>query len=195
MTSLLLILAAFAALAAGGIISLVAHRHSPTTAAILTISIVVTLGLMVAVAERSGATTTRARCHVTTEHGQPGPDQTCTPGSARPLNRRNTCRSKDRPDLPEAVHDRILRDYGVPNWTGADGELDHRVPFALGGRTNQANVWPSPGPIPNTKDKLEFAVWDAVCNDKTMTPRHARRIFFRDWRTAYRHWKRTGNLP
>jgi hypothetical protein len=195
MTDLWLILAAFATLTLGALAAAAAHRRLPLATLTLTATLIAALIFAGAVAKRSGAATRGSRCHVTTEHGQPGPDQTCTPGSARPLNRRNTCRSKDRPDLPQAVHDRILRDYGVPNWTGQDGELDHRVPFALGGRTNRSNIWTQPGPIPNTKDKLEFAVWDAVCNDKTMTPRHARRIFFRDWRTAYRHWQRTGNLP
>jgi hypothetical protein len=186
MTSLLLILAALASITVGGLAAAAAHRRLPLAGITLALSLIAALIFAGAVAKRSGATTTRgSRCHITTRDSQPGPDPTCTPGSARPLNRRTTCRSKTRPDLPQAVHDRILRDYGVPNWTGQDGELDHRVPFFLGGRTTIRNVWPEPGSIPNTKDRLEFRIYTLVCQDRTMTPRYARRLFLRDWRDAY----------
>jgi hypothetical protein len=141
------------------------------------------------------ATIAASRCEITHRNHQPGPDPTCTPGSTRNLDRAHTCHSKERPDLPDATRTRILRDYGVPHWTGHDGELDHRVPFALGGRTTYSNIWTQPGHIPNTKDRLEWAVINAVCDAHTMTPHHARQIFLDDWRTAYRHWQRTGNLP
>jgi hypothetical protein len=58
----------------------------------------------------------------------------------------------------------IVTSYGVPNWTGQTGELDHRVPFSLGGTTGLANIWPEAGSIPNTKDKLEDYVHGRVCD-------------------------------
>jgi hypothetical protein len=135
------------------------------------------------------ATIAASRCEITHRNHQPGPDPTCTPGSTRNLDRAHTCHSKTRPDLPDATRTRILRDYGVPHWTGHDGELDHLVPFFAGGRTNAQNVWPEPGGIPNAKDRLELYVYDRVCRDRTMTPRYARHLFAPgDWRDAYRRY-------
>jgi hypothetical protein len=72
--------------------------------------------------------------------------------------------------------------YGVPDWDGDDGELDHRIPFFLGGRTDRSNIWPEPGPIPNRKDALERLAYERVCNGH-MRVRRAVRWFRRDWRS------------
>lgn len=128
-----------------------------------------------------------ATCAVSWSHGLPGPDNklACTPGSADHLSRAQVCTPKDRPYTPVAVRREVLALYGVPNWTGANGEIDHRVPFALGGRTNRENLWPEPGTIPNQKDRLEFYVWRRICIRHSMRVRTARRIFLGDWRAYY----------
>jgi hypothetical protein len=122
----------------------------------------------------------------------PRPSPPCGPRRRHRRRGDRDLRPRDPRDdrgLPDATRTRILRDYGVPHWTGHDGELDHLVPFFAGGRTNAQNVWPEPGGIPNAKDRLELYVYDRVCHDRTMTPRYARRLFAPgDWRDAYRRY-------
>lgn len=137
-----------------------------------------------------------ATCHVMVSHGLPAPDNGCTPGSFDRLTRQQACAPKTRPTLKAADRREILAEYGVPNWTGADGELDHRQPFWAGGRTEPANVWPERGSIPNAKDRLESYVYRRVCTGKPrpMRLRTARRVFAADWRHAYRAWHEDGEL-
>lgn len=118
----------------------------------------------------------------------------CTPGAYRALGRRAVCESKDRPALRAADRREILDDYGVPGWTGRDGELDHLVPLFLGGRTAPANIWPERGAIPNVKDRLEGYVRHRICVAHTMRPRTGRRIFAADWRVYFRRYRRRGLL-
>jgi hypothetical protein len=113
------------------------------------------------------------------------PDNTCTPGARKRMSRARVCTSKDRPYLPVDERRFILASYGVPGWDGDDGELDHRIPFFLGGRTDRRNIWPEPGPIPNRKDSLERLAYERVCNGHMRIFR-AVRWFKRDWRVAYR---------
>jgi hypothetical protein len=118
------------------------------------------------------------------------PDDHCTPGATARLARTQACQHRDRPTLPAADRRWILSAYGVPGWTGRDGELDHRIPFFLGGRTDRLNIWPERGSIPNPKDRLESYVWRRVCVRRTMRPSTARALFRRDWRIAYRRYVR-----
>jgi hypothetical protein len=109
------------------------------------------------------------------------PDDRCTPGAFDQLSKAAVCRHKQRPSLPDAERRRILSQYGFRSWTGRDGELDHRVPFFMGGRTVEDNLWPEAGAIPNEKDKLERRVWERVCVDGTMTVGEGRAVFLGDW--------------
>lgn len=127
-----------------------------------------------------------AVCHVGGAAPFLRPDDTCTPGSYERLSVAQSCAHKVRPALPFADRVTILVRYGQPlSWSGASGELDHRVPFFLGGRTNVRNIWPERGPIPNTKDRLEFYVYRRVCGSRTMRAQTARRIFLSDWVAAF----------
>lgn len=125
-------------------------------------------------------------CAVSGQGFMVAPDNTCTPGATAHLNRAQTCTPKDRPSTPAAVRRKVLGQYGVPGWTGKDGEIDHRIPFFLGGETVEDNLWPERGPIPNAKDRLESYAYQRVCVKRTMRPRAARRMFWRDWRHYYR---------
>jgi hypothetical protein len=129
-----------------------------------------------------------AACHITGAAPYLRPDNQCTPGDYDRLPITQVCTSKDRPSLPAADRRRILARYGLATWSGADGELDHRVPFFLGGRTNVANIWPERGPIPNVKDRLEFYVYRRVCADHTMRVRTARLIFLGDWVASFQKY-------
>jgi hypothetical protein len=131
-------------------------------------------------------------CHVRYSHGLPGPDNagSCTPGAFTVLTRAQACDGTDRPTLRAAVKREVLTEYRVPNWTGADGEIDHRLPVFLGGLTTPANLWPEPGAIPNRKDRLEFYVYRRVCfsDPAPMRVRTARRVFLGLWQAYYFHF-------
>lgn len=133
------------------------------------------------------AVTTIAVCAVLGGGAFAAPDNGCTPGAYDRLTRREVCATKIRHSLRAFDRRWIVMSYRVPSWDGEDGELDHRVPFFLGGRTNRRNVWPQRGPIPNRKDKLEGYVRRRVCEGEPyrMSVRTARRMFLADWRHAY----------
>lgn len=137
-------------------------------------------------------------CDVNWAHHLPGPDNAlaCTPGSFERLSRREVCETKTRPTLSTAERREVVTEYNVPSWSGADGELDHRIPVFLGGRTESENIWPQPGGIPNAKDKVEFRVYRRICfsDPYRMRVRTGRRLFLADWRHAYRSWKEDGIL-
>lgn len=144
----------------------------------------------------TGAASASSCHHSTSVFG--APDNACTPGAYVRLSRAAVCSPKDRLDLPVAEHRRLLSEYGVPGWTAANGEIDHRVPVFLGGLTVRANLWPESGPDPrkgeNPKDRLERLVRRRVCGSSTrflpalatMRVRTAIRLFLADWRHAYR---------
>jgi hypothetical protein len=125
----------------------------------------------------------------------PVPDNACTPGTYDPIPLAQVCTTKRRPGLSDYDRNLIVSSYGVPHWSGKDGELDHRVPFFEGGRTDSSNVWPQKGPLPNAKDRLEDYVFHRLCvlgpegkyvprKPATMKLSTARNLFRRDWRTA-----------
>lgn len=116
------------------------------------------------------------------------PDPACTPGAFVRKTRADVCDGQTiRPSLPAAERRTILANYGVPTFTGATGELDHRVPLALGGVTDRRNLWPERGAIPNPKDRLEAVIFRRVCKGlpHPMRVRTAVRVFLGDWRAAY----------
>jgi hypothetical protein len=133
-----------------------------------------------------------AICHAggSGEFTTPDSQPDCTPGSHVTLTHQEACTPKDRPSLPDSVRREVLTEYGVPNWTGRDGEIDHRVPWFLTHDSRPENLWPEPGTIPNRKDRLEFYVYRRVCKGvpHAMRVRTADRIFLRDWRTAYHQY-------
>jgi hypothetical protein len=98
------------------------------------------------------------------------------------------CVHKDRLTLPAAVKREVLTRYGFTFWSGETGEIDHRVPFFLGGQTNVSNLWPEAGPIPNRKDALERYTRNRICVNGTMRVRTAVRIFLGDWVTYSRRY-------
>lgn len=132
-----------------------------------------------------------AACVITGHIPFTRPDTDCTPGASTALTRQQVCAPKDRPTLRAADRRLILAEHGLSTWTGADGELDHRIPVFLGGLTVEDNIWPEQGPIPNPKDRLEFRVYRRVCfrDPYGLRPVTARRIFRADWVATYRSWK------
>lgn len=132
-----------------------------------------------------------AVCHAGGQAPFVTPDPVCTPGAYERLSRTQVCTHKPRPPLPSSERRWILVSYGVPRWSGRDGELDHRVPFFLGGTTDRANIWPEVGRIPNAKDILEFYVYRRVClaSPYPMRVGTARALFTADWVAAFRKYR------
>lgn len=139
-------------------------------------------------------------CRVNWSHGLPGPDNSkrCTPGTFDRISKANVCDGDSpHPTLHAADRREIVGEYGVPDWSGLNGELDHRVPVFLGGRTEPENIWPEPGKSSNNeKDALERRAYRRICfhDPLGMRVRTGRRLFLADWRTTYRAWKEDGIL-
>lgn len=133
----------------------------------------------------SGAFGNKPSCRTQGAEPFTTPDNACTPGAYTVLSRAQVCTPKDRPGLPAADRRKIIGEYGVPDWSGRSGELDHRVPVFLGGSTVEDNIWPERGGIPNRKDALELLVRRRVCVEHTMRVRTAVRLFLADWVHAY----------
>jgi hypothetical protein len=136
-----------------------------------------------------------AACHTSGASPFPAPDNRCTPGAFVHKAKADVCDGQTvRPDMKISERRAILTNYGVPGWSHADGELDHRVPLVLGGLTNRRNVWPERGPDPlrheNPKDALERVILRRVCKGLPypMQVTTAVRVFLADWRPAFTYY-------
>lgn len=123
------------------------------------------------------------------------PDPDCTPGSTKggitslsqlcPVAHTRSI----RPPLSftSALKWRQLHVYDYPGLATrnpADFEEDHLIPLELGGSpTDEANLWPEPGPTPNRKDGIENRLHEAVCQG-TLTLAEAQRRIATDWTKA-----------
>lgn len=137
-----------------------------------------------------------ARCHVDISSdglAEAARSDSCTPGTYRHISRAKACQHRTRPSLRASAKRLLLSRYGVPNWTSANGELDHEIPFWMGGRTGHRNIWPQPGLLHGgPKDRLEQYTYNRVCRYRSMRLKHARHIFKTDWRVAYRKYHTRG---
>lgn len=92
--------------------------------------------------------------------------------------------------ITESEKQGSLAAYGDRGGLGSY-EYDHLVPLELGGATNDPrNLWPEPGPSPNAKDAVEFALREQVCAGVLSLAR-AQREIASDWATLARR-TRTG---
>jgi hypothetical protein len=133
-----------------------------------------------------------APCHTTGAPPFTAPSNACTPGAFVRKTRADVCDGRtDRPTLPAAERRAILRNYGVPAFNGATGEIDHRVPLALGGATDRRNLWPEVEVNGfNPKDRLEAVIFRRVCSrlPHPMRVTTAVRVFLADWRPGYSYY-------
>jgi hypothetical protein len=131
-----------------------------------------------------------AACHTGGSAPFVTPDGRCTPGSRVVLTHRQICTHKDRGSLSATVRREVVTQYGVPDWSGRDGEIDHRVPWFLTHDSSENNLWPEVGSIPNPKDKLEAYVYGRVCrrSPAPMRDSTARGIFRGNWVRWYRFY-------
>jgi hypothetical protein len=120
------------------------------------------------------------------------PSNICTPGAFVRKTKADVCDGQTvRPSLPAAERRAILSNYGVPTFSGAAGEIDHRVPLVLGGVTNRRNLWPEVEVNgQNPKDRLEAVIFRRVCKrlPHPMRVTTAVRVFLADWRPGYSYY-------
>ena len=128
------------------------------------------------------------------------PDPTLTPGAVYPATEAEICgkvngltyEKRSRAALTAKIKAEIIRAYGQTPGSDGDHELDHRVPAALGGRSDASNVWWQPGRGQGTvwdyhvKDRLDTRVWREVCVKHAMTLKAGVAVFLQpDWRSEY----------
>lgn len=120
------------------------------------------------------------------------PDPALTPGVVASTDQALVCAtgaqsySKQHRQTSAAMKAAVRKAYGMPRC----GEIDHRLPLALGGADDVKNLWCQPGaPEPwgyTVKDRLETHVWEMTCHQHTMTLAQAQAIFLApDWRPAF----------
>jgi hypothetical protein len=93
--------------------------------------------------------------------------------------------------VTQATKAKVSAEYGFTPTSLADGEYDHRIPFALCGDNGPANLWPEPydGAKQSTytwnhKDALEAYAASQVRNHHwTLT--YAQNVFKGDWRASW----------
>jgi hypothetical protein len=111
------------------------------------------------------------------------PDSTLTPGGVRTTDVGEICSHGTR-ELRSWSRDRddfIMREYGLPPGPHPDYEVDHLIPFGIGGADDDRNLWPEPRrsiePQWNaeTKDRLEQRMRELICSGQ-LDVREAQRM-------------------
>lgn len=126
-----------------------------------------------------------AHCTLLVTAGGIRPDPACTPGAVASTDRAVVCvagySAAHRPPSRETgkIKAAAMRAYAV----SGPAELDHLVPLSLGGSNDVANLWPEPGGVPNSKDKVEASVLVAVCKHGADLAT-AQQAIAEDWTTA-----------
>jgi hypothetical protein len=123
----------------------------------------------------------------------PLPDRRCSPGAVFVgVSLAAICTpgySSRVRDVPEAEHDAILREYGIPVRSyGSAYEVDHIVSLELGGSNVPANLYPeaaSPAPGYRVKDRLENRLHELVC-ERQLPLGVVQQEIARNWTTLYR---------
>jgi hypothetical protein len=140
-------------------------------------------------------TTITTTCHAHSDHGQPLPDPTCTPGALNPnvtqadihstiCKRGWTATIRPPASYTEPLKRRQIAQYGYSDRRLGSYEEDHLVALSLGGSpTDVRNLWPEPGASPNPKDGVESALNHAVCAGRVPLAA-AQRAIATDWATA-----------
>lgn len=112
------------------------------------------------------------------------PDARCTPGQVLTTSKRKVC----TPGYAQTVRNvttmtrrRVIARYDFK--PSGRFEMDHLVPLSLGGSNDVTNLWPETAPMFYLKDRLEFALWRAVCDGRVKL-RDAQLQIAKDWPTV-----------
>jgi hypothetical protein len=126
------------------------------------------------------------------------PDDHCTPGARRAVNRTAVCRARATdPRVPESLAHEIYTSYGVARRARAAYPLDDLIPAELGGDGSKVhNLWPQPRratPGPRDKARLERRLRSLVCQGR-LSLAAAQNALASNWVAAWRRQRRSGGL-
>jgi hypothetical protein len=125
------------------------------------------------------------------------PNRSLTPGAIRPVRLSEICTMEhDAVILPvsEALQKQVFQEYGLPQDSTDDYEVDYLISPGLGGADDVHNLWPEPRY--NTKwnsfvkDQLEDYLHHAVCSGKVELVA-AQKDVSTDWISAYKKYFKT----
>lgn len=129
-------------------------------------------------------------CVATVAAAQDLPNDRITPGAVASIDQAEVCGyvgglsySKRHRQTTAAMKRTVRWMYG--NRGRFVGEIDHRIPLAIGGADTLENLWPEPAPGYRCKDRLEAFAWRAVCRSRSMPLSEAQAIFLTDWRIGF----------
>jgi hypothetical protein len=125
------------------------------------------------------------------------PDPKFTPGATRQVSMHDMCAVPHEEVVvvvPNALRERILREYGIVDKREADYEIDFLIAPLLGGTEDPHNLWPEPyaSPVWNArvKDDLEERLHELVCSGKVEL-KTAQNDISADWIGAYKKYFNT----
>jgi anti-sigma factor RsiW len=124
------------------------------------------------------------------------PRRTLTPGFARAVQVADVCSSQDLdndPPVSPSLEQAVFKEYGVPDSSKRDYELDYLITPALGGVDSIQNLWPQPYSSTwnaRVKDQLEDHLHELVCQGKVRLSTAQSDIAF-NWIAAYKRYFNT----
>lgn len=133
----------------------------------------------------------------TTAEDRVEPNPELTPGATRPVSMQDVCAVPHEEvvvDVPEALREKILREYGIAEKRTNDFEIDFLIAPRLGGTEDPQNLWPEPyaSSIWNArvKDDLEERLHEMVCSGE-VSLKTAQNAISADWIGAYKKYFNT----
>jgi hypothetical protein len=122
------------------------------------------------------------------------PDPKLTPGATRQVSIHDVCAMPHEEvvvDVPNALREKILQEYGILENRGADYEIDFLISPGLGGTEDVQNLWPEPYASDawnaHVKDELEEHLHELVCSGKLELTK-AQKDISADWIGAYKKY-------
>ena len=124
------------------------------------------------------------------------PRRTLTPGSARTVQVAELCSTQDLdndPPVNPSLEQAVFEEYGVPDSSKKDYELDYLITPRLGGVDSIRNLWPQPYSSTwnaRVKDQLEDHLHELVCQGKVQLET-AQSDIASNWIAAYKRYFNT----
>lgn len=159
---------------------------------------VISVYLFVRFSHREPAQETAAEARL----ARPLPDAQLTPGAVRTVASREVCGSRPDPSkfqVPATLQTKVFQEYGMPDVSPENYEVDYLITPELGGADDIRNLWPEPYADTewnaHVKDQLENYLRDQVCEGR-LNLSTAQRDISIDWVSAYKKYLHTNSpLP
>jgi len=125
------------------------------------------------------------------------PNRSLTPGATRQVALSEVCsvpREEVIGNVPGALRQRVLLEYGISNARPEDYEIDYLIAPRLGGTEDIRNLWPEPYRTrvwnAHVKDALEQRLHEMVCSGQ-LDLSTAQHDIATDWIAAYKKYFHT----